>query len=207
MKIYDYKGFPNPTRVRIALEEKGIKEVEFVNINVPNGEHKEVAFLAKNPFGVVPILELNDGTIITECTAITEYIDNINGDPTLTGKTAREKGIIHMMQRRAEAGLLDAAATYFHHATSGLGPKIEIYQCEEWGIKQKERAEEGLSYFNKLLENQPFIAGSEFSMADITAFAGLSYVDFAKILIPSNYSHLLDWRLKISKRPSVLATA
>ena len=125
-EIYDYKGFPNPTRVRIALAEKDMTaRVEFITVDVPGGEHKRPEFLAKNPSGAVPVLELEDGTTIAECTAITEYLDNLDGKPTLTGTGARERALIHMMQRRAEAGLLDAVAAYFHHATPGLGPHIE----------------------------------------------------------------------------------
>src|SRR5690348_17212291 len=132
MKIYDFKGFPNPTRVRIALAEKGLTDrVEFVTVNVPGGEHRQSAFLAKNPSAAVPVLELDDGTCISECTAITEYIDHLTGDPVLTGIGARNRATIHMMQRRAEIGLLDPAATYFHHATPGLGPQLELDQNAE----------------------------------------------------------------------------
>lgn len=116
------------------------RRVQFVTVDVPNGEHRSPAFLAKNPSGAVPVLELEDGTCIAECTAITEYIDHADGNPTLTGKTAKDRAVIHMMQRRAEAGLLDAVGTYFHHATPGLGPTLETYQCAEWGGYQKERA-------------------------------------------------------------------
>ena len=79
MRIHDYRGYPNPTRVRIALAEKGLTHsVEFVAVNVPAGEHRSPAFLARNPSGVVPVLELDDGTHIAECTAITEYLDRIS---------------------------------------------------------------------------------------------------------------------------------
>ncbi len=125
-KIHDYMGFPNPTRIRIAISEKGLSDqVSFVSVDLPAGEHKSVAFLSRKPAGTVPVLELEDGTHISECTAITEFLDHFTGQPTLTGRTARERAMIHMMQRRAEAGLLDAVATYFHHATPGLGPHIE----------------------------------------------------------------------------------
>lgn len=204
MKIYEYEGFPNPARVRIALGEKGLMDdVEFVTVDVPNGEHKSAEFLAKNPSGVVPVLELEDGTIISECTAITEYIDGQSGERTLTGRTPTERARIHMMQRRAEAGLLDAAATYFHHATPGLGPEIETYQCSEWGEHQREQARKGMRYLNDLLATQPWLAGDTFSMADITAYAGLAYVDFAKIEISDDLVHLKDWRERVAARPSV----
>jgi len=163
MKIYEYKGFPNPLRVRMALAEKGmLDKVEFVQIDVPKGEHKRAEYLAKNPAGLVPLLELDDGTCISECSAITEYFDHLDESPTLTGKGAKERAQIHMQQRRVEANLLDAVGTFFHHATPGLGKEIEGYQCAEWGEKQKERALKTIEDLNAQLEGQAFIAGDNF---------------------------------------------
>jgi len=204
LKIYDYKGFPNPTRVRIALAEKGLSDkVEFISIDVPGGEHRLPAFAKKNPYATVPVLELEDGTCISECTAITEYIDNLVGEPTLTGKSAKDRAIIHMMQRRTEAGLLDAAATFFHHATPGLGPKIEVYQNREWGEKNRERAIASMRYLDQVLAGQPFLAGNQFTMADITAFAGLVYAAIAKVEVPSELNNLKSWHERIAGRPSI----
>ncbi|MEX0300122.1 MAG: glutathione S-transferase, partial [Kordiimonas sp.] len=121
MKVYEYKGFPNPLRVRLALAEKGLFEkVEFINVDVMAGEQKKPEFLAKNPDGVVPVLELEDGTILSESTAITEYLDHLSGEATLTGTDAKERGTIHMMQRKVENGLIDAIGAYFHIGTPGL---------------------------------------------------------------------------------------
>jgi glutathione S-transferase len=204
MKIYDFKGFPNPARVRIAIAEKGLADrVEFVAINVPEGEHRTPSFTAKNPAAAVPVLELEDGTCIAECTAITEYLDHVSGEPTLTGSGARERAVIHMMQRRTEAGLLDAAATYFHHATPGLGPHIETYQNKAWGEKNRERALEGMRYLDRVLDNRTFVAGDRFTMADITAYAGLLYADVAGIAIAPELTNLICWRANIAGRPSV----
>jgi glutathione S-transferase len=106
MKIYDCNGFPNPARVRIALAEKGATgKVQFVPVDVMGGEHRSPAFKAKNPGAAVPVLELDDGTAISECTAITEYIDHAFEGIPLTGKTAKERAVVHMMQRRAETGV------------------------------------------------------------------------------------------------------
>jgi glutathione S-transferase len=204
LKIYDYKGFPNPTRVRIALAEKGLSEkVEFISVDVPGGEHRLPAFVRKNPYATVPVLELEDGTCISECTAITEYVDNFVGEPVLTGRSAKDRAIIHMMQRRTEAGLLDAAATYFHHATPGLGPKIEVYQNREWGEKNRERAIAGMRYLDQVLAAQPFLAGNHFTMADITAFAGLVYAVIAKIEVPGDLNNLKFWHQRVASRPSI----
>ena len=104
LKIYDYKGFPNPTRVRIALAEKGLSDrVEFISIDVPGGEHRLPTFAKKNPYATVPVLELEDGTCISECTAITEYVDNLVGEPVLTGKSAKDRAVIHMSRALAAA--------------------------------------------------------------------------------------------------------
>ena len=204
MKVYEYKAFPNPWRVRIALAEKGLTDrVEFVQVDLPQGEHKQPAFLAKNPAGAVPLLELDDGTCITECTAITEYLDHLTGEPTLTGKNATERAVIHMMQRRVEANLLDAIANYFHHATPGLG--FEAYQIQEWGEKQKEQAIATLHRLDRVLATQPYIAGDRFTVADITALAGLAFGSFCQITMPETATHLKAWHDRMQQRPSFSA--
>jgi glutathione S-transferase len=204
MKVYEYKAFPNPWRVRMALAEKGLTDrVEFVQVDVPNGAHKQPEFLTKNPAGAVPLLELDDGTCIAECTAITEYFDHLTGEPTLTGTSAQERAVIHMMQRRVEANLLDAIANYFHHATSGLG--FEAYQIPAWGEKQKEQALAAIDNLNQLLEHQPYIAGDRFSVADITAAAGFAFGGFCGIAIPETATHLKAWHERMMQRPSFSA--
>lgn len=204
MKIYDTEGFPNPARVRIALAEKGATDqVEFVPVDVMGGEHRTDAFKQKNPDAVVPCLELEDGSHISQCTAITEYIDGTFGGASLCGKTARDRAQISMMNLRAESGLLNAVGAYFHHATSGLGPDLETYQNAEWGQKQREVATQTMGYLNDVLADNAYLAGDQFSMADITAFAGLAFADFAKVAIPENLSHLTAWRSKVAARPSI----
>lgn len=204
LKVYEFKGLPNPARVRIALAEKGlIDQAEFISINVFEGEHKQPAFLAKNPSGAIPVLELDDGTVIAECSAITEYLDHLDGNPVLTGRAPKERAVIAMMQRRAEAGVLEAVATYFHHATSGLGPAMETYQNKEWGEKSRERALAGMRYLDQALAGQSYLAGDEFSIADITALAALMFADAVKIEIPDGLANLQAWRERVMARPSV----
>ena len=206
MKVYEFAGFPNPARVRIALAEKGLSDkVDYVSVNVPEGEHRRPEYLEKNPTGTVPALETVDGTIISECTAITEYLDHLDGKPILTGETPQKRGVIHMMQRRAETGLLDAVGAYFHHATPGLGPEIETVQIADWGNHQKDKAIDGMKYFNNVLEQSDYVAGDAFSMADITVFAGLSFAGFANIDIPEECIALKDWHERVSSRPSIAA--
>lgn len=210
MKIYDRPGFPNPARIRIVLAEKGItSNVEFVSVDLIGAEHKQPAFLALNPSGVLPVLELDDGTFISESTAITEYLDNLDGQPVLTGSTPREKALVHMVQRRAEAMLLDPVGDYFHHATPGLGPDLQAHKSPEWagraewGNRQRDRAIDGMRYLDGVLGSQPYVAGDAFSMADITVFAGLAFADAAGIPIDEALTSLIAWRGRVADRDSV----
>lgn len=203
-KIYDWATGPYPARVRIALAEKNLRSrVDFVSVNLWKGEHKQAEHLARHYSGTLPVLELDDGTFIGECTAITEYLDALDGEPTLTGRTPREKGVIHMMSKRAELELLDAVSTYFHHATPGLGPEVEIYQNAEWGFRQRDKAMRGMHYFDGILRTQPFVAGDYFSMADITVIGGLIFADLLKLPIPAECEALQAWWITMQERPSV----
>lgn len=210
MRIYDRPGFPNPARIRIVLAQKGLDaQVTFESVDLIGAEHKQAAFLAKNPSGVLPLLELDDGTLIAESTAITEYLDNLDGNPVLTGRTPKEKALIHMQQRRAESGLIDAVGIYFHHATPGLGGDLQQYKSpewahrKEWGEREREKALQGMVYFDQLLRHSGFVAGEQFSMADITVFAGLAFADAAGIPISEELSALHAWRTKVAELPAV----
>jgi glutathione S-transferase len=204
MTIHDWPTGPYPARVRIALLEKKLQSrVQFHTVNLYKGEHKAPDFLLKNYSGTLPVLELADGTVIAECTAITEYLDALDGVPTLTGRTPRERGLIHMMSKRAELELLDAISVYFHHATPGLGPDVEIYQNAEWGFRQRDKAIQGMHYFDAVLRRQPFVAGEVFSMADITVIGGLIFAGLLKLPVPVECTALQAWYARMQERPSV----
>lgn len=205
MTIYDFPKGPYPTRVRIALAEKNLQShVRFVTVDLYKGQHKKPEFIAqKNYSGTLPVLELDDGTLIAECTAITEYLDNLDGAPVLTGRTPLEKGLIHMMNKRAELELLDAVSVYFHHSTPGLGPDVEIYQNAEWGFRQRDKALRGMHYFDDVLKRQAFVAGEAFSMADITVIGGLIFASIVKLQVPAECAALQAWHARMQERPSV----
>lgn len=204
MKIHDWFDGPYPARVRIALAEKGLlPQIEFVSVNLWKGEHKTPEFLAFNYSGTLPVLELNDGTLIAECTAITQYLDSLVGSPALTGETPLEKGIIHMMTKRAEIEFLDAVSTYFHHATPGLGPEVELYQNAEWGNRMRDKAIRGMHYFDGLLKQQPFVAGERFSMADIAVLGGMIFAGLVKLPVPDECEALRAWHDRMQERSSV----
>jgi glutathione S-transferase len=210
MKIYDREGTPNAARIRIVLAEKGLEDqIEFVSVDLIRAEQKQPAFLAMNPIGKIPVLELDDGTVISESTAITEYLDNLDGNPTLTGKTPREKGLIHMMQRRVEMMVLEAIDDYFHYGTPGLGKALRPWRmpdwsgAKEWGERRGAQAVQNMPYFNDILAKKPFVAGDAFSMADISLWAALAFADAIGLPIAPELTALTAWRSKVSDIPAV----
>lgn len=203
MKIYDVDGFPNPARVRMALNEKGVaNSVEFIAVDVLGGEHRSDEFKAKNPDATVPCAELDCGTFIGRCTAIIEYIDGAFEGPALIGDTPKQRAVTQMMNLRAEEGLVDAVGAYFHHATEGLGPELETNQLPEFGQRQYARAQATMVYLDGVLATQPYLAGDKYTMADITALAGLGFAEFANVEIPSDLTNLKNWRDRVSARYS-----
>lgn len=210
MKIHDRSGFPNPARIRIVLSGKGLDEqVDYVPVDLIAAEHKQQPFLDKNPSGVVPVLELADGTLISEATAITEYLDNLDGNPVFTGRTPLEKGLIHMMQRRAEAMLIDPVGIYFHYGTPGLGTALQTYKSPqwhgraEWAERNRLTAQEGMRHFDRILQDRSFVAVDYFSMADITVFAGLLFAEAAGLTVSDALVGLSEWRARVAELPSV----
>lgn len=204
MKIYDWFDGPYPARVRIALAEKGLlAQVEFVPVNLWTGQHKHPEFLAINYSGTLPVLALSDGTLIAECTAITQYLDALDDNPILSGQTPVEKGLIHMMTKRAEIEFLDAVSVYFHHATAGLGPQVELYQNPEWGIRMRDKAVRGMCYFDGVLKNQPFVTGDRFTMADIAVLGGMIFASLVSLPVPDDCAALRAWHVRMQERPSV----
>jgi len=210
MKIYDREGTPNAARIRIVLAEKGLEDqVEYESIDLINADQKQPAFLAMNPIGKIPVLELDDGTILSESTAITEYLDHLDGNPVLTGKTPREKGLIHMMQRRVEMMVLEAIDDYFHYGTPGLGKALRPWRmpdwsgAKEWGERRGAQAVRNMPYFDDILAKQPFVAGDTFSLPDISLWAALEFATAIGLPVDPKLKALAAWRAKVSDLPAV----
>jgi glutathione S-transferase len=210
VKLYDRQGTPNAARIRIVLAEKGLEnQVELITVDLIGAEHKQPAFLAMNPIGKTPVLELDDGLCISESTAITEYLDNLDGNPTLTGRTPREKAVIHMMQRRVEMMLLEPVDDYFHYATPGIGPALRPWRmpdwsgAREWAERRGRQALSNLPYFEQLLTTSAFIAGEKFSMPDITLFATLAFMRGAGLVMPTELPAIAAWHERVCALPAV----
>jgi glutathione S-transferase len=182
VKLYDRQGTPNAARIRIVIAEKGLEgTIDYVPIDLIAAEQKQPGFLAMNPIGKTPVLQLDDGLCLSECVAITEYLDNLDGKPAVTGATPREKGLIHMMHRRAEIMLLDPIDDFFHYGTPGLGAALVPWRKPEWsgkgewGRRRGDEALAALPWFETELGVRPFLAGENYSLADITLLAAIDF--------------------------------
>ena len=211
MKIFDREGTPNAARIRIVLAEKGLEDrVEFVSVDLIEAAQKQPDFLTMNPIGKTPVLLLDDGFAISESTAITEYLDNLDGKPTLTGRAPREKAAIHMMQRRVEAMLLEPVDDYFHYATPGLGAALRPWRmpdwpgAREWAERRGALAVANLPHFDALLARQDYVAGNNFSMADITLFATLAFAAAAGLPVAAELKALAAWQARVAALPAVM---
>jgi glutathione S-transferase len=209
MKIHDMVGTPNTARIRIVLAAKGLEDkVEFERVDLIAAAQKQTDFLAKNPIGKIPLLELDDGLIISESTAITEYLDNLDGNPLFMGRTSREKAIILMMQRRVEQLLLEPLDDHFHYATPGLGTALAPWRMPEWdhraewGRRRGEMAARGFAYFDKILSDRPYLATETFTLPDITLYISLLFSDYAGIST-AGLAALTAWRAKVAELPYV----
>jgi len=204
MKIYDVKDFPNPRRVRMFLAEKGVNDVTYEQVDFSTGEHRKDPYLQKNPYGGIPVLELDDGTCISETVAICRYFDDQADGQKLMGNTPQEKANIEMWSRRVEDSILNTALAYFHHATDGLGP-LENYQNVEWGRRNRDMMFAGIQKLDDQLANNQYVAGPSYSLADITAICAIDLIKWLGIELPAECVNLSTWYNNLSERPSMAA--
>jgi glutathione S-transferase len=203
MLLIEDNRAPNPRRVRIFLAEKGI-EVERRHIDIMQEEHKTPDMVARNPFMRIPILELDDGTCISEAMAICRYLEALHPEPSLFGSTPLEIGMIDMWQRRVELQLMHPVAFAFRHSHPKMA-HLEVPQIKQWGEVNVGRIKAMLDLLNDELAARQFIAGDNFSVADIDALCAVDFMRVARVSLTDEHSHLRRWHDEVSARPSATA--
>ena len=203
MKLYISKYAPNPRRVSIFAAEKGIA-LDTVVVDLFNGEIRTPEFLAKSPFGRVPVLELDDGRTLSETRAICTYLEGIKPEPNLMGEGYEERAWIEMADRQMEFYLFLPIALGLRHTHPALAP-LEQPQFADYGKSQGEKMLATARWLDGVLAKQPYVAGERYTIADITAFCGL---EFARGMLKFNageagLAHLQAWRDRIAARPTV----
>jgi len=202
MKLYDNVMAPNPRRVRIFLAEKGIT-VPTVQVDLGKAETRTAEFLAKNPMGGVPVLELDDGTCISESVAICRYLEGIQPDPPLMGTDVKDRAIVEMWQRRMELEIFQPIANVFVHTHEWF--KGRRPQVPEFGEACRKHALARMHWLDEVLATRPYVAGDRYTIADITALCGVDWGRVTKTRIPAECSNLLRWHELVSSRPSARA--
>ena len=202
MKLYDSAMAPNPRRVRIFLAEKDI-EVPSVQVNIATAENRQDEYLAKNPLGGVPILELDDGTIIAESVAICRYFEEQKPEPNLMGRDDVDAANITMWDRRMELGLFNSTTGCFRNTHEFF--KGRIPQVAEWGAVCKEAAAKQLVWIDTVLADREFIAGDRYTIADITALCAIDFGRISDIRIGPDQKNLARWHDAVSSRASAKA--
>ena len=205
MKLYMSPGAPSPRRVMMFMVEKNITGIDLVPVDLNAQEHKGQAYRAKSLLAKVPALELDDGRILTETRAICTYLEGLYPEPNLMGVDSDERAFIEMADRRAELYLLAGIANTVRHTHPGLAP-LEQPQFPDFGQSQAQKVREVAAWFDHVLEQQPWIAGHRFTIADITAFCAIEFARLMKFQPEREGMPALQaWRDRVADRPSAKA--
>ena len=203
MRIIETRAALNPRRVRIFLAEKGIA-VPYEEVDLMKGALKTPELTALNPLQRVPILVLDDGTVLTETVAICRYFEEIQPAPALFGSGALGRAVVEMWQRRVELNLLGSVAHTFRHLHPAMA-SLEVPQVTAWGEVNKPLALEMLAILDRRLGETQFVAGDAYSIADITALVAVDFMRPARITRPEGLKHLERWHAEVSARASAKA--
>jgi glutathione S-transferase len=203
MKLYDGGRVPNARRVRVFLAEKGIA-VPVEPVDLGRKEHKTEGFSALNPLHRVPVLVLDDGTVLTETIAICRYFEEVQPAPPLFGEGARGKALVEMWQRRLELELFLPVAHVFRHLHPAMAD-FEVPQVAAWGEANKDRVIDYLAQLDRDLAGKDFVADNRFSVADITGLIGIDFMKAAKLQVPDSCANVLRWHAGLAARPSARA--
>ena len=203
MKLYDYARSPNARRVRIFLAEKGLK-VPLEPVDITRGESRAPGYLARNPMGQVPLLELDDGTHLAESVAICRYFEEAQPERPLFGTTARGKAEVEMWSRRIELALFQPIlAVWKHSSPAWAGRGLQV---PEVAAAERLRAAHCFAVLDDALADREFLAGDRFSVADIL---GLCTIDFGlaatDVRPAAELGHVARWHAAIGARPSARA--
>jgi len=204
MKFYTGMG-PNPRTVRIFMAEKGI-EIPLEQVDLLGGENRRPPYTDKNPAGQLPCLELDDGSFLSEITAICEYLEEIQPEPPLIGTTPEERARTRMWTRRIDLNILEPLANGFRFG-EGLGIfKDRIHVIPQAADDLKAIAREKLEWLNGLIQGREFIVGDRFTLADVLLYAFLEFGASVGQPLDAKLGNLQGWYTRVAARPSIEAS-
>ncbi len=204
MKLLNSFG-PNPRAVRMFIIEKNI-DIPFQEHDIRDAENRGAAYLKKNPAGQMPALELDDGTVYGETTAICEYLEEKQPTPVLFGATAEERANTRQWIRRIELNITEHSYNGFRY-----GAGIEVFRERLFVIPEaadglQAKAADAKRWLNDQIDGREFIAGDKFTFADIVLYCCQDFVKDVGQPIDSSLDNLTAWFARIDARPSATAS-
>jgi len=201
MKLYNTPmPAPNPRRVRVFLAEKGV-EIPLVDLALQKGEQKAAEHVARNSLGQTPVLELDDGTCISETVAICRYLERLHPEPPMFGRNALEEAQVEMWVRRVEFQLMGPAGNFWRHAHP-FTARVVVPQYKDFGEANRGAYERALMWLDGELAKSEFVAGDVFTMADICTLSTVDFADWIGLKVPEAAGSLRAWHGRVSARPS-----
>lgn len=210
MKLYDAEWAPSPRRVRIYLAEKDIR-VDVVKIDLRSDEQIGAAYLAINPRGVVPALELDSGEVISESAAICRYFEALHPEPPLFGATPLDIARIESWTRRIETEGYAAAVYALRNAHPRFdgralpGNWSNVPMIPELVQRAGIMWDGFLLALDDQLARSTWVAGDRYSFADITALITIDFARRCRLEVPTSLSNVARWYAICSARPSSAA--
>ena len=200
MKLYNSMG-PNPHIVRMFAAELGVS-LELIEIDLMAGENRESAYLARNPAGQLPALELDDGEIIAEVTAICEYLDE-TGTKTLLGETAAERAQTRMWTRRLDLSICEPMLNGFRYSEGLPIFQNRMIMIPEAAAGLKNVAQERLAWLDQqMADGRQFIVGERVTLADVFLYCMLTFGNGVGQPMSPDHTHIAKWYERIAARPS-----
>ncbi|RIJ29485.1 glutathione S-transferase family protein [Henriciella algicola] len=203
MKLYNSVG-PNPHVVRMFMAERGI-EIPTEDIDIMVGANRQPDYLEKNPHGQSPALFLDDGSLITEITAICEYLDETNPGDSLIGSTPEERAQTRRWTRWVDLKIVEPMTTAFRGA-EGLPMFKDRMRClPEASDGLKAFTQDNIAFLDKQMAGREYVAGDKLTLADILLFCFLAFGEQVGQPLNRDFKNVAAWFDKVSKRESVKA--
>ncbi len=205
MKLHNSFGM-NPRTIRMFLLEKDI-HLDTIEVDLLGAENRRQPYLAKNPAGQLPLLELDDGTYIAESAAIVEYLETAFPEaPTLLGSSEKDKAVTRMWWRRVELEIARPMVHAFYYAEGYDIFKDRLHTIPDAADSLKEKARNNLKWLEDLLGDDAWIAGDTFTIADICLYCYIDQLRTAGQPLDPSLTRLNDWFKRVGARPSADAS-
>jgi glutathione S-transferase len=203
MKVYDAAIAPNPRRVRWVMAEKGVTDIEVVPVSIPEGEHKRPDYLVKAGLPNLPMLEMDDGTTITESIAICRFLESRYPEPNLFGRDPRETAVIEMWTRRAEMMVATPFMLGVRHGHPGFAAlERQVPAVAEWNQQTGLGA---LKVLDRRLGESEWLGAERLTIADIVAFIGIDFARIVRLRPPEELVNVNRWAAAMRARPAASA--